>query len=38
MEQKHILLVDDVAMNLKCVSDILSDMYRLSTAKSGKEA
>lgn len=38
MGQKHILLVDDVAMNLRYVSDILGDTYRLSTAKSGKEA
>ena len=33
-----ILLVDDVATNLKCVSQSLKDKYQFITAKSGEEA
>ena len=36
--QKHILIVDDVTANLKMASDVLQDDYRLSMAKSGKQA
>ena len=36
--QKHILIVDDVTANLKMASDVLQDEYRLSMAKSGKQA
>ena len=35
---KHILLVDDVSTNLKCVSLILKNKYKLTMAKSGREA
>ena len=35
---KHILLVDDVSTNLKCVSFILKNKYNLTTVKSGREA
>lgn len=35
---KHILLVDDVSTNLKCVSFILKNKYKLTMVKSGKEA
>ena len=35
---KHILMVDDVATNLKCAGEVLKDKYELSMAKSGKQA
>ena len=35
---RHILLVDDVSTNLKCVSLILKNKYKLTMVKSGKEA
>ena len=35
---KHILLVDDVSTNLKCVSLILKNKYELTMVKSGREA
>lgn len=35
---KHILLVDDVTLNLKCASEILKDSYEITTAKSGRKA
>ncbi|MBO5208672.1 MAG: response regulator [Lachnospiraceae bacterium] len=35
---EKILLVDDVATNLKCVSKSLKDKYHFITAKSGEEA
>ena len=35
---KHILLVDDVSTNLKCVSFILKNKYKLTMVKSGREA
>ena len=35
---KHILLVDDVLTNLKCESLILKDTYKVTTARSGREA
>ncbi len=35
---EKILLVDDVATNLKCVSRSLRDDYQFITAKSGEEA
>ena len=35
---KHILMVDDVATNLKCAGEVLKDKYELSKAKSGKQA
>ena len=35
---KHILMVDDVATNLKCAGEVLKDKYELSKAKSGKKA
>lgn len=35
---KHILMVDDVATNLKCAGKVLKDKYELSKAKSGKQA
>ena len=35
---KHILLVDDVSTNLKCVSLILENKYELTMVKSGREA
>ncbi len=38
MEQKHILMVDDVTTNLKCVGEVLKDTYKLSMAKSGRQA
>ncbi len=38
MKRKHILVVDDVALNLKCAEAVLRDKYSLSTALSGKEA
>lgn len=36
--RKHILIVDDVTTNLKLASDVLQDRYRLSMAKSGRQA
>lgn len=38
MERKHILMVDDVTANLRCAGEILKNIYRLSSAKSGKQA
>lgn len=38
MNMKHILLVDDVLTNLKCESLILKDKYKVTTARSGREA
>lgn len=38
MDQKHILMVDDVTTNLKCAGEVLKDTYKLSMAKSGKQA
>lgn len=35
---KHILLVDDVSTNLKCVGLILKNKYKLTMVKSGREA
>lgn len=35
---KHILMVDDVATNLKCAEEVLKGKYELSMAKSGKQA
>lgn len=35
---KHILLVDDVSTNLKCAELILRDQYKVTMAKSGREA
>lgn len=35
---KHILLVDDVSTNLKCVDLILKNEYKLTMVKSGSEA
>lgn len=35
---RHILLVDDVSTNLKCVSLILKNKYKLTMVKSGREA
>lgn len=35
---KHILIVDDVATNLKCASEVLKDTYEVTTAKSGEQA
>ena len=35
---KHILMVDDVATNLKCAGEVLKDKYEISKAKSGKQA
>ncbi len=35
---KHILMVDDVATNLKCAGEVLKERYELSMAKSGKVA
>jgi len=36
--KKHILVIDDVALNLKCAEDVLKDRYRLTMVSSGKEA
>lgn len=36
--KKHILIVDDVTTNLKCLGEILKDKYSLSMAKSGEQA
>lgn len=35
---KHILIVDDVSTNLKCVGLILYNKYNVTTVKSGREA
>jgi len=35
---KHILMVDDVTTNLRCVCEILKDTYRVSMVKSGAQA
>lgn len=35
---KHILMVDDVSTNLKCVSEVLKNSYEISMAKSGEQA
>lgn len=35
---KHILLVDDVATNLKCVGLVLRNKYKVTMVKSGREA
>lgn len=35
---KHILIVDDVSTNLKCVGLILDNKYKVTTVKSGREA
>lgn len=35
---KHILLVDDVSTNLKCVGLILKNKYKVTMVKSGREA
>ena len=35
---KHILLVDDVSTNLKCVGLILKNKYKVTMVKSGGEA
>lgn len=35
---KHILMVDDVATNLKIAAEVLEPYYKLSMAKSGKQA
>jgi len=36
--KKHILMVDDVATNLKCAAEVLGDHYKVSMVKSGKLA
>lgn len=36
--KKHILIVDDVTTNLKCLGEILKDQYSLTMAKSGEQA
>lgn len=35
---KHILIVDDVTTNLRCVGAILKDYYKVSMVKSGEQA
>lgn len=35
---KHILLVDDVTLNIKCASEILKDSYEIVAVKSGRKA
>lgn len=35
---KHILMVDDVATNLKCAAEVLQDKYRITMARSGVKA
>ena len=35
---KHILFVDDVSTNLKCVGLILKNKYKVTLVKSGREA
>lgn len=36
--KKHILVVDDVTTNLKCLGEILRGQYSISMAKSGEQA
>ncbi len=36
--KKHILIVDDVTINLRYIAEILKDNYSLSMAKSGEQA
>ena len=36
--KKHILIVDDVTINLRYIAEILKDNYALSMAKSGEQA
>lgn len=36
--KKHILIVDDVTTNLKCLGEILKDQYSITMAKSGEQA
>jgi len=36
--KKHILIVDDVTINLRYIAEILKDIYSLSMAKSGEQA
>lgn len=36
--RKHILVVDDVTANLKCMGELLKEEYILSMAKSGEQA
>lgn len=36
--KKHILIVDDVTTNLKCIGEILKTNYSLSMVKSGEQA
>ena len=38
MEKKHVLVVDDVSTNLRCIGEILKDYYKISMAKSGEAA
>ena len=35
---KHILMVDDMAVNLEHAVDVLKDAYEISTVKSGRQA
>lgn len=35
---KHVLVVDDVSTNLKCVGLVLKNRYELTMVKSGREA
>lgn len=35
---KHILMIDDEIVNLKCATEILDDSYKVITAQSGKAA
>ena len=35
---KRILMVDDVATNLRCATEILKDNYEITAVKSGKKA
>lgn len=37
-DKKHILVVDDVATNLRYVAEVLKDLYRVSMAKNGDQA
>jgi len=37
-QMKHILIVDDVTTNLKCAAEVLKKYYKLSMAKSGRQA
>lgn len=36
--RKHILIVDDVTLNLRIAEDVLKDKYKISLASSGKKA